>query len=221
MWTRRRALSPAAVCVSAGHMTSAWLSRSPPPWIPRGEKVIAIIALPWHGAEHPEVRGKGSLKWWCVRINKEGLICVAQHNGELCRAYSVHCVNEWRYIVSAQADFCVNYSPFVSRDSLSDSDAGAQDEDKCLCIILYSHDGMSDIVPVPSLVQNGCSRPPDAVAPPHLAQDTGNTNLCIINGTKLATWKTPLFFLIALIVLRRCSCFLKGLIKLHESHAQC
>lgn len=44
------------IVVSAGHMISAWLSQSPPPWIPRGEKVITIIASPWHGAEHPELR---------------------------------------------------------------------------------------------------------------------------------------------------------------------
>lgn len=160
VWTWRRELPTAAVCVSAGHMISAWLSQSPTPMNP----------WRWKGHHHhcsaltrcsaPRGERKGSLKWWCVRINKKkGLICAEQHNGELCRAYFIPCANEWIYIVSAQADFCVKYSPFVSRGSLSNSDAGAQDEDECLCIILYSHDDMSDIVAVPSLAQNGCSPP--------------------------------------------------------------
>lgn len=160
LWIWRRELSTAAVCASAGHMISAWLLQSPPPWIPRGEKVIAIIALPWHGAEHPEVREKDHWKDDVSELIKKDWFAWSSTMVNCVRPIPYPaCVNEWIYIVSAEADFCVKYSPFVSRDSVSCSDGGAQDEDKCLCIILYSLDGMSDIVPVPSLVQNGCSRP--------------------------------------------------------------
>lgn len=60
-----------------------------------------------------------------------------------------------------------------------ESNAGVRggEEDKCLCIILYSRDGVFDIVPVPSPVQNGCTPPRGAAARHHLAEDTGNANL--------------------------------------------
>lgn len=60
VWTWRRGGSlPLQLSVS---LQVTWFPpgfhNPPPPWIPRGEKVITIIALPWHGAKHPEVREK-------------------------------------------------------------------------------------------------------------------------------------------------------------------
>lgn len=121
VWTWRRGGSfPLQLSVS---LQVTWFPpgfhNPPPPWIPRGEKVITIIALPWHGAKHPEVREKDHWNDDVSELIKKGLICVEQHNGELCRAYFIPCANEWKYIISARADFCVKYSPFVNWGSLS------------------------------------------------------------------------------------------------------
>lgn len=88
-WIERRERSAPAACVSAGHMISAWLTEPPPPRVPRGEKVIGVIALPWHGTEHQEVKEKDH---WnddvSELIKRDWFVCCNKwHNGGLCQAY--------------------------------------------------------------------------------------------------------------------------------------
>lgn len=54
---------------------------------------------------------------------------------------------------------------------------GRQDGDKCLCIILYSHDGVFDIVPVPSEVGDEGYASPGTGAPHHLVEDAKKSEL--------------------------------------------
>lgn len=114
-WIERRECSAPAACVSAGHMISAWLTEPPPPHVPRGEKVIAVIALPWHGTERQEVKEKDH--WnddvselikrdWFVRCSK-------WHNSGLCQAYFTPHATEWTHVVSAVPGF-VEIHSFVA-----------------------------------------------------------------------------------------------------------
>lgn len=69
-----------------------------------------------------------------------------------CQAYFTSCTAKQLYIVSLEPDFVENDSPCTTTGH-------AQDEDECLCVILYSHDGVFDIVPVPSPVRPGVRLP--------------------------------------------------------------
>ncbi len=76
----------------------------------------------------------------------------------LCGAYFISRTIKPLYIVSIEPGFVENYSP--CNDYMRQiRHCRMRDEDKCLCIILYSHDGMFDIVAVPSLGENGCTPP--------------------------------------------------------------
>ena len=68
------------------------------------------------------------------------------------------------YIVSFELDLVENYSSRTT--ARLKQHCRIQDEDKYLCIILYSHGGVFDTVPVPSLLEKGGTPPPGTVAPP-------------------------------------------------------